>query len=216
MSRGYIHALRFRWLNRFYDLSVQTFTRENTFRQCLLKSSAPQAGERVLDLGCGSGTFVQMLKAAYPGADIHGLDGDADILARARRKAKQSGTDVQLHLANALNMPFPDNGFDQVISSLFFHHLDRVNKIRVLEEARRILRPGGRLLTADFGRAPNSFQWLLSWPVRCFDGLAVTRDSFRGRLPEMIREAGFSQPQSLAAIQTAVGTIHIVDAVAAG
>jgi cyclopropane fatty-acyl-phospholipid synthase-like methyltransferase len=77
-SNSYIPALRYRWLTRFYDPIVRVTTRERTFKEALLRQAEIQAGQRVLDLGCGTGTLATMVKCSYPSAEVFGLDADAE------------------------------------------------------------------------------------------------------------------------------------------
>ena len=83
---AYIPALRFHWLTRFYDPLLRALLRERRFRGRLVRQVYPGAGERVLDLGCGTGTLTALLERAYPGAHIAGLDADPAALAIARAK----------------------------------------------------------------------------------------------------------------------------------
>jgi ubiquinone/menaquinone biosynthesis C-methylase UbiE len=205
----YVHALRFRRLNRFFDPAVRLFTRERRFKRLLVESARPRSGESILDVGCGSGTLALMVKRASPQAAVHGLDGDRDMLVRATRKVGRTGLAVCLHHADARHLPFRDDSFDRVVSSLFFHHLEREAKTETLREMARVLRPAGRLVIADWGRAADPLQWLLSWPTRWFDGLAVTRDNFAGRLPDMIADSGFRDLVEAEVVRTPVGTLRI-------
>jgi ubiquinone/menaquinone biosynthesis C-methylase UbiE len=84
----YVPALAFDRLTPLFDSVVRVTTREQTFKRRLLDQAAIAPGERVLDLGCGTGTLALMAKRRQPDAELVGLDGDPAILERARAKAR--------------------------------------------------------------------------------------------------------------------------------
>ena len=81
--------------------------------------------------------------------ELVGLDPDPTALANAGRKFRRAGLDVRLDRGFAQELPYPDDSFDRVFSSLMLHHLDSESKNALLTEVRRILRPEGRLILAD-------------------------------------------------------------------
>src|SRR5579871_5626464 len=91
----YIPALRYRWLTRFYDPIVRATTRESAFKRELVEQAHLQHEHRILDLGCGTGTLAIMIKDSCPGAEVVGIDGDAEVLAIARTKVALTGVAVQ-------------------------------------------------------------------------------------------------------------------------
>ena len=109
----------------------------------------------MLDLGCGTGTFTLLAKKSQPSAEVTGIDIDPHILSIAREKATQANAKIKFDLGTAFNLPYPDNNFDRVISSLVFHHLTRENKLRALEEVLRVLKKNGELYIADMGKPQN-------------------------------------------------------------
>jgi len=100
-------------------------------------------GRRALELGCGTGVFLE--KVAPCGADIHGLDLSEDLLAKARVRLA-AVRNVTLHQGNAEQSPFPAADFDVVYGSSVLHHLDLDAALR---EIHRVLRPGGRLVFTE-------------------------------------------------------------------
>ncbi len=85
--RKYIPALSFEWLTPLYD-PVMLLMRESTFKRILVEQTNIKNGYRVLDIGCGTATLTILLKKAYPGAEVTGLDGDTKILGTPEQKSK--------------------------------------------------------------------------------------------------------------------------------
>src|SRR6266852_4531471 len=95
-SNSYIPALGYRWLTRFYDPVVRVMTREVLFKEALFRQASLQDGQRILDLGCGTGTLCVLVKHAHRGAEMFGLDADPEALKLARTKLEAAGVGVQL------------------------------------------------------------------------------------------------------------------------
>lgn len=208
----YIPALGYRWLTGLYDPAVALTTRERTFKTGLLRQAAPRAGESVLDLGCGSGTLALMLLEAQPEARVTGVDGDPAMLAQARRKAQAAGRTLQLDESLVQQLPYADASFDLVVSSLFFHHLDRATKQAAFAEAHRVLKPGGRLHVADWGRAANPLMRLAFHGIQLLDGYTTTADNVAGKLPDYMRDAGFRDARETGRYSTMFGTMSLYSA----
>lgn len=209
MTDRYIPALAYRWLTPLYDPVVQWTTRERAFKAALLKQAELQPGARVVDLGCGTATLTLLAKAACPGADVVGLDGDPEVLERARGKARRAGAVLSFDRAMSRQMPYDDNSFDVVLSSLFFHHLTRDAKRATLREVRRVLKPGGELHVADWGKAANPLMRALFVLVQLLDGFETTGDNVAGLLPAFMAEAGFTDVAETRRFATPLGTIAL-------
>lgn len=78
-----------------------------------------------------------------------------------------------------------------MVSSLVLHHLTTEEKRRTLARVREILRPGGELHIADWGRPQNALMWVASLSIRLLDGFETTRDNVSGALVALLEEAGF-------------------------
>ena len=101
-------------------------------------------GESVLDMGCGTGRFTVPL--ASKGVTVTGLDMSGAMLGEARRKLSAAGLTADLHEGDMAQLPFEDNSFDVVVSMLALMHVPLADRPKVFAEARRVLKPGGRLL----------------------------------------------------------------------
>ena len=209
---SYVPALRYGLLTRLYDPVVALTTRERTFKKRLVEQAGIRAGHEVLDLGCGTGTLALLIHELQLGAVVTGVDGDPTILAIARRKARLRGSAARFEQAMAQDLPFACESFDRVVSSLFFHHLSPRAKRLVAEEVLRVLKPGGELHVADWGRATDLLMRGAFLPVQLLDGFENTRDHVEGRFPEALREAGFGPVSERGSLRTIVGTLGFFEA----
>ena len=208
-SGGYLPALRFRALTRFFDPLVGLAMPEKRFKGALVAQAEPRPGQRVLDIGCGTGTLALMVKQAEPKAEVFGLDADPEILERARSKAAQAGLDVQLDQGFSTELPYQDDFFDVVLSTLFFHHLAGADKRRTAAEIARVLRRGGELHVVDYGRPTDPLMRGAITTVRLFDGLEQTRDNVAGALPAIFEQAGLMRSAETDRFRTVFGSLSL-------
>jgi ubiquinone/menaquinone biosynthesis C-methylase UbiE len=209
----YGYALRYAWLTSVYDPVVRWTCRETKFKAELVRQAGLSPGDLVLDLACGTATLTILMKESCPGADIIGLDGSEQILETARKKAAGAGVELSFFQALSYEMPFEDARFDRVVSSLLFHHLNRDHKQLTLEDVYRVLKPGGELHVADWGKAPNAFFRAAFGVVQLLDGFVTTRDSIAGMLPDYMEKAGFNQVAETSRVLTPLGSVSLYKAV---
>ena len=119
-------------------------------RRDLVEQAKIEPSHRVLDVGCGTGTLVVLLKQRYPGMSVVGLDPDPKALHRAQNKAGRAGTSVQLDQGFADELPYANGSFDRVFSSFMFHHLEEQDREKMLSEVLRVLKPAGSFHLLDF------------------------------------------------------------------
>ena len=112
-----------------------------------LVDTAPQSAT-VVDLGCGPGTVLRLVRQRRSDLQLKGADIDPDMVAQARSK-DTSGT-IEFHGASIDALPFDDQCADIVVSSLAFHHLPTETKSVAFKEIRRILKPNGIFFLCDF------------------------------------------------------------------
>lgn len=209
----YVPALGYRWLTPLYDATVRFTTRERTFKRALLVQAGLSPGHEVLDLACGTGTLTVWAKQSVPDAQLHGVDGDPEVLSLAHKKASAAGVEIPFQTGYSTELPYSEASFDRVLCSLFFHHLDAASKQRSFAEALRVLKPGGELHMADWGRAANPLMRLAFFGIQLLDGFPNTADNVQGRLPEFMRAAGFDGVEETRRYATMWGTLSLYRAV---
>jgi ubiquinone/menaquinone biosynthesis C-methylase UbiE len=208
LPKNYVPALRFSWLTKIYDPVVKLTTRESLFKKRLVAKSELQSGMCVLDIACGSGTLALLIKQHYPDVEVIGIDGDRNILEIAKSKSDKAR--VQFNQGFATNLPYADEHFDRVFSTLFFHHLSDKDKKVVFSEAYRVLSIDGVLYIADWGKPNSLIMRFTFYIVQFLDGFKNTRANVEGRLPKLIQGAGFSHVEVSESIDTVLGTISII------
>lgn len=124
--------------------------RECHFRERTVDLAAITRGHTVLDVGCGTGnlTMAAKVRAGYDGA-VYGIDAALEMIQKAERKAAENQLDIHYQGGLIEDIPFPDNKFDVVVSSLMLHHLPKDLKRQGIAEISRVLKPGGRFVAVD-------------------------------------------------------------------
>lgn len=209
---SFIPALGADWLTPLYDL-VARFSGERRFKRRLVDLARIASGQDVLDLGCGTGTLALLVKQTCPGARVVGLDIDPRILAIARHKTRRAGADLELRQGSATEPPFAPASFDRVLTTLVLHHLTTAQKRTALSAVRRLLRPGGELHVADWGKPHNALMQIASMGFRLVDGGETTQANLRGQLPALIAAAGFAHVAETERWMTPFGTLAFIRAV---
>lgn len=173
-----------------YDLKewfLDTFLLRGKLRELRQRTASlahVQPGEKVLDVGCGTGTLaIEVQQRVGSTGRAFGIDPGAQQIARARSKAARRNLPIDFQIGVIEHLPFPDGTFDVVLSTIMTHHLGDGLKRQGLAEIARILKPGGRLVIADFKRSEER----QSQPVR----FGSVRD-----LPGFVRDAGFAQVET--------------------
>jgi ubiquinone/menaquinone biosynthesis C-methylase UbiE len=208
-QHGYLPALRFSALTRIYDPVVALTSRERRFKELLVEQAAPAPVQRILDLGCGTGTLAIQVKRREPDAEVVGLDADPAMLSQAREKAERAGVELTLTEGFSNELPFEDGSFDRVLSTLFFHHLDPEPKRQTAREIARVLRKGGELHVADWGKPSDPVMAIAFLGIRLLDGFDNTADNVQGELPRIFEEAGLEAAEETNRLRTPLGTLAL-------
>ncbi|MCC5575665.1 methyltransferase domain-containing protein [Microtetraspora sp. AC03309] len=142
-------------------------------------------GDRVLDVGCGTGYLTRII-APLVGRDGHvtGVDPSTSMLDHARARAPRT---CSYRVGEGQDLPFSDASFDVVVSTLAVHHMPRSARGTAVREMFRVLRPGGKLLIADFRPPTHPVSARL---VGVLVGPAM-RPGMPESLAELVPDAGF-------------------------
>lgn len=152
-----------------------------------------QSGDRTLDIGCGPGYLARMLaEAVGPTGSAVGIDAAPEMIEYASRKARRL-SNCRFESGTAESLAFPDASFDVVVSSLMMHHLPAEVRLEAVSEMKRVLRPGGTMLLADFA-IPERGGWHI---VAALTGHASDKWLRRvSPLQPLVAQAGFTELRS--------------------
>jgi ubiquinone/menaquinone biosynthesis C-methylase UbiE len=181
------------YASTYYD--IITPAEKSRFRRKQIGLIDLRQGEKVLEVGCGTGALSLLAKQTVgETGEVTGLDIAPKMIARAKEKARKADLDIGFHVASIDEVPFPDEYFHVVISSMMFHHLPIDMKRKGLREVHRVLRKGGKLFLTDF----CSPYWLAT-PIMYLMHvwISATRYQLLGKLPGLIRETGFNEVRLL-------------------
>ncbi len=170
-------------------------------RVCLEFVTLPGVSS-VLDLGCGTGTLtieIGRLLAERSGR-VSGVDAASKMIDVAVRKAAMLAN-VYFDVAAAEALPFLEASFDHVVSTFFFHHIDLELKVRALDEAFRVLKPGGSLVIIDVDIPTNMFGRLCAWAGYFLFQQEEIRENIEGKLRLAMEQSRFGSYAVIAQFQ---------------
>jgi demethylmenaquinone methyltransferase/2-methoxy-6-polyprenyl-1,4-benzoquinol methylase/phosphoethanolamine N-methyltransferase len=175
----------------YYDAvtNIMTLGQAGRLRKTTVDQALIKPGDSVLDVGCGTGEVTLRAKTRAKDGKVYGIDPSPEMIAVARKKAGRKGLDIDFRVGVIESLPFPDASIDVVTSSLMMHHLPEDVKVRGLAEIYRVIKPGGRLLIADFMRPTGSFLNHLFIAFTRHQGLQKGIED----LQKLLKEAGFGK-----------------------
>lgn len=208
-AKPYTPALGSHELTADYDRVIGVMTRERRWRARMLNALAPEAGETIVDLGAGTGSFALLVKEACPETRFVAVDPDPEVRAIAEAKCAGHAVEFVTAMGDAPLPAVPDGSADKVTCSLVLHQCPMAAKTGILANAFRLLRPGGRLLISDYGMQRSLLMHMLFKQVRALDGYENTRANKDGMIPMLMEKAGFSRVEELHVTPTPTGSISL-------
>lgn len=195
---------------RFYD-PVVALTRERLWRSLAAMYVAPRHGDVIADVGCGTGSLAVLLGRVEPRAQIIGLDPDRKVLALARDKAEAAGVtaDWCVSMGDALVDAVGANSVDTVVSSLVLHQCPLPMKRAVLASINEVLKPGGKVVIADYGLQRTALMRMAFRIVQLADGKEDTQPNADGVVPKLLSECGFEDIREAEVVSTVSGSISV-------
>jgi ubiquinone/menaquinone biosynthesis C-methylase UbiE len=180
----------------FYDPIVWLLSlgKARAFRKAMIERAQIKPGDRVLDVGCGTGDLAMAAKAlAGPAGEVHGIDASPKMIAVARGKAAKAGTGVAFQVGLIEDISFPDDHFDVVLNTLMMHHLPDDLKRTGLAEISRVTKPGGRILIVDMESTSSGSlsQRLSDVMIQLHGGHMAAQDNVKKLIP-LVQAAGFT------------------------
>ena len=196
-----------RWATH-YDLAVNitTLGQARRLRKITVNQALVNPGDSVLEVGCGTGEVTLLAKSRAKAGSVYGIDPAPEMIAVARKKAARKRLEIDFRVGVIEALPFSDSSMDVVTSSLMMHHLPENLKVRGLAEIYRILKPGGRLLIADFLRPTESFLHHLYIAFTRHHGLRSGVEDLQG----ILKNTGFSQIDQLEEKILTIGFVRAI------
>ena len=180
-----------RW-SESYDRSILQWLLFGPSHRAIIARIKAEFGDnpiRVLDVGCGTGVFAARIRESLPNAQVWGVDLVLGMLTKGAERWNRHADGICPIQADSERLPFGWGAFDVVTCANSFHHYPHQD--RAVEEMRRVLKPGGRLMLVD-GYRDRSYGWFI-YDV-CVAGVegAVHHASAR-RFRELFEAAGFAE-----------------------
>jgi ubiquinone/menaquinone biosynthesis C-methylase UbiE len=171
---------------------------EYLFHRLFVETAIPKREYRaILDLACGFGKSTRPFVGAFPQAEVVGIDLSAPNLKLAHHQAERLGKRITFSQRNAEATGYPDGSFDLVTATMFIHEIPMPSVRRVIEEAHRLLRPGGLLAFLDFHRTGDGFRDFMMVAHGARNNEPYMPHLFRTDVVGLCREAGFRAAEML-------------------
>ncbi len=163
----------YRKIARRYDVLIEPFIKH--LRATSMKMVSFKEEMRVLDVGCGTGTYLNLYQKGS--CKAFGMDRSPAMLDIARKKL---GKRAKFHLGDASHIPYPDGTFDLVVAFFALHEMPAPMRSKVMSESKRVMNKDGRILLVDHHSGPVRFPkgWILKMMITCVE-LAAGQEHFR-------------------------------------
>ncbi len=196
---------RYDLMNHVLSLGVDKKWREQIAKEALL----PKDSYRLLDIATGTGDLAiaikKMAESKAKVVDLTGVDFNGDMLGLAKKKAEQIGCDVNFMVGDALKLKFPDNSFDIITNSFAMRDFDSLEGF--IEECRRVLKKGGKVVLADMSAPDRGFMkyfFKFYSRIMVLEGSLIDRNAYsflvssikkfdKKRLETLMKEKGFAE-----------------------
>ena len=180
----------------FYDSIVwlMSFGKFKAIRKASIELAQIKPGDKVLDVGCGTGDLtLEAKKLTGSAGEVYGTDASPNMIRQAQQKTTRSGVDVTFQVGLIEDIEFPENQFDVVLSSLMMHHLPDDLKHTGLAEIYRVLKPGGRFLIVDMQSTTGGSlgQRLADFMIHVHGGHTTMQENVTKQIP-FVETTGFS------------------------
>jgi ubiquinone/menaquinone biosynthesis C-methylase UbiE len=158
-----VERINYNRLSRFYDVFTSS---EKPFSESGLKMLNVHSGEKVIEIGCGTGKILNaMAKLVGDSGKVYGLDVSEGMLRVAKRRIIRTNLSnrIQLHLGDAINLPFRSGAFDAIFIGFTLELFSTCEILITLSECKRVIRDNGRLVIVamekkDF-RSVRVYEW---------------------------------------------------------
>ncbi len=193
----------------YYDfmVNVTSLGHAGMLRRMTVDNALIQPGDSVLDVGCGTGEVALLARTRTNAGKVYGIDPAPEMIAVAKSKAARRKLDVDFRVGVIETLPFPDASMDVVTSSLMMHHLPEEIQVLGMAEVYRVLKPGGRLLIADFMRPAGS---LMNHIFTTVTHHQHVRSGLADEVTMLLKKTGFSQVTQLDGNVLVIGFVRAV------
>jgi ubiquinone/menaquinone biosynthesis C-methylase UbiE len=162
----------------------------NSFHKQIIKFLPIKKNHRILDIACGTGTLTfHLANQISEEGLVTGVDIEPNMLNIAKLKGAKLNVPIKFIETSAEKLPFEDEYFDIITSTLAFHHLSEEQKLKSFNEIYRVLKKEGLFLLVDFGVPENTFVKIIALPILVD---SFMKDNFNGILPKLLQKTGFT------------------------
>jgi len=208
-QRNFTPALGLSALTPLYDGAIRLLTRERAWRTAFLDQIDPRPGERVIDVGCGTGSLAILLKKAAPELHVVGMDPDDGVLERARAKAEAAGVEIEWRRGFARDAGAMGPVFDKAVSSLVFHQVPMTEKEAGIAAMVAAVRPGGEVHIADYATQTTSLMRALFRTIQALDGRENTQANADGAIERLLAAQAPTAARPIRTFGTPTGRISL-------